>query len=92
VISIYNKYIENSGSYRRARPEITHGEKKEKSPFGLSGLNSILSGLLPDWIDPGDAALLLLLLLLYLESDDEDFLIILAVTAFSLFKKDDRDN
>lgn len=38
-------------------------------------------------LDKSDLSLAAMLFLLYLESHDEDFLIILAIIAFSIFKK-----
>lgn len=40
-------------------------------------------------LDSSDLSLAAVLFLLYLESHDEDFLIILAVVAFSMLKKND---
>lgn len=88
MTSIYNKYIDSNAEYHRIYPEPER-TKSTSSLLSKLNLSSVLSGILPDWLDPSDAVLLLMLLLLYMESEDEDFLIILAVIAYSIFKKDD---
>lgn len=87
-MTVYNRYINSGGNFTRVTHD-TGGSTNRGGPLdglGLSSLPSLLKGILPDWLDPGDAVLLLLLLLLYIDSDDSDFLIILAVIAYSIFK------
>ena len=89
MTSIYNKYIDRDCVYTRVMPDSgRHRESiNEKLHFKGADLTSMLSGMLPDWLDGGDLLLFLLLFFLYIESDDSDFLIILAVIAFSIFKE-----
>jgi len=75
---MYNKYAEEE-----YYSEDFHEEKQKTDPL------SFIKKLIPDNIDRHDLALLGILFLLYIESDDSDFLIVLAVIAFSMFKKSD---
>lgn len=91
MTSIYNKYIDRNCVYTKVNRNDNNNQnerRKEKSLLKNLDINSMLDGILPDWLDSGDAVLLLLLLFLYIESDDSDFLIILAVIAYTIFKDD----
>ena len=90
MIKIYNRYIGNDRDFYRVDHDPS-GIPLNGSGHGSSGSGGIfgaLSSLLPAGIDAGDILILLVLLFLYIESKDEDFLIILAVLAFSILKKD----
>lgn len=99
MTKIYNRYIGNNSRFYRVEDKTTNSplnyagqpnqsNAKTNLPFQLDNIFGKLSSFLPAGLDFGDILILLILLLLYIESKDEDFLIILAVLAFSIFKKD----
>ena len=82
---------ENRGGRPPARSSQHHGAEKPpvrggESPSGLAGLTNLLSGILPNGIDTGDAFVLLLLFLLYIDSRDPDFIIMLIVLGYDVLK------
>ena len=98
MIKIYNRYIGSSNNFYRVDPlfDSSPGRKEKAGQFNgknilSSHTNNILgsfSSVLPAGLEISDILIFVILLLLYLESKDEDFLIILAVLAFSVLKKD----
>lgn len=95
MIKIYNRYIGNNSDFYRVDPLPSGSPGNRFDNSGKSKAFSVtenlfgsVSSLLPAGIDAGDVLILLVLLFLYIESKDEDFLIILAVLAFSILKKD----
>lgn len=79
----FHPMSENEPQHRKKHGNTGH----HHSNGGLfpGNLDSILS-FLPEGTDLGDVILLLVLLLLYIDSKDEEFLIMLIVTACSVFK------
>ena len=89
---MYDRYRSPDANYipvYAARRRSTRDQKRPPEDFsgGLKNILSQFTALLPAGMDTEDLLLLGILLLLYLESKDEDFLILLAVMAFSMFRK-----
>lgn len=98
VIFIYNRYSAYGGFRSpQGRPQDNNniqrysGTPEKRLQMGMNRLGRSLELFNMQNLDSGDLSLAAVLFLLYLESHDEDFLIILAVVAFSMLKKEEGD-